>query len=265
MKVAVISKDGTASVGKKSFIISLASTFSKTQRKRVTVMATDSMKSMLDMVEQKTKPTGAMSMTVYKALLENAALDDNEIQDYGIRIGVEEVFAFDIFGSTMSRGDLEKLFITTLSKIKTDLTLINVIGDHESMFNKRVLDECDVVLYAFNASKEAFSDVLDYLKGLSYEQQIKTGCICLRYDDRVISEKKMSSMIQKNARNLMVFPYNVVIAKLGIDGELNRIAELVMRGEPETIKLRSRLLEVMSYLFDSSGRKYIKEVSQWLT
>lgn len=265
MKVAVISRDRTSSVGKKSFILTLATVFAKTQRKRVTLMGTESMEDMLSMTEIRSFKSGAASMTVYQALLESASLQDDEIEEYGIRVGAEEVFAFDIFSSTMDRPGLEKLFLTTLKKLHTELTIVNIEGDPDSYFNKCVMDECDLILYAFNASKPALKKVKSYLESLSYEQDLKTGCICLKYDERVISEKKMSSAIQKNARNLMVFPYNPVIAKLGIDGQLNRIGELLISGNPEVIKLRSRILEVMCYMFDSSNRKYIKGVEQWPT
>lgn len=262
MKVAVISNLETQQ-GRSCFIVLLASVFSRSQRKRSSIYSTGDMKNLLSSVEVKTTQTSAKSVSVFRAMLDAATIKDDEIYDYANRIGDEEVFAFNLLDSSFERDELEELFITTMNKDRSDLRLFEIVGPLDNPFNQKVLQNVDAVINIFNHNTASIDAVRDYVE--NYDKNIvrRTGFVCQKYDANVVGEKKLGHLIKMNARNFIVLPYNPIVGKEAIDGTLNTLARYIVTGHNEVVGLRSKLLEVMQFLFDSPKHKYIRGVSEW--
>ena len=262
MRVAVISSRG-GQEGKSSLIVLLSILFVRTQGRRVSILSTGSMKELLNTVILKGDLKAAKSVSVFKTIIEGNVCRSDELEDYAYRIGEEGVCAFDLFSSLTDVHELDTVFHNTLEKLNADLVLIEVNGDLNEERNKAVLDSTDAILYVFNHSCQSIADLKGYRS--VYDQSIvrRTGYICQKYDEKVLGEKKLGKLLGVNARNLMVFPYNPVIVKESIDGKLDTVARFVCQGHHEVVGLRSRIMEIMQFLFDSPDHKYIKEVSEW--
>lgn len=262
MKVAVISNQETQ-CGRSSFILLLASVFARSQRKRVSVFSTGSIGSMIGYVDVKTPKTAITSISVFKAMLGTGNVNDKELYDYALRIGEEEVFAFDIFSSSIEDWQLHDLFFKIINKMKTELILIEIVGSPKEEFNKSVLKNVDAVIDIFNHNQKSITAVKEYVE--NFEQAIvkRTGYVCQKFDPQTIGEKKLSTLIQMNKRNIMLLPYNPVIAKECLNGTLNTVAKYIVEGNNEVINLRIKICEIMQFLFDSPSYKYIKGVNEW--
>ena len=262
MIVAVISNPSTPS-GKSSFITALATTFAHTQNKVASIFSTEEMSDYLETVTVQARPIGAQSMNVYNALMTNGQLQGEEYYDYANRIGDERVYAFNIFGAHLDQRILEKLFITTLSRCDSELVLVEIAGDYTSPFNQEVINLCHSFIYVANTDNKSFKQIDAYKKTMTFDAFERTGFIFQKYDDKVISEKQVSKRIGIPIRNMLIMNYNPVVQKLALEGEQDRLGQLIASGHGETIKLRMRMLETMQYLFDSPNHKYIKDPSTW--
>lgn len=262
MKVAVISNQETQ-CGRSSLILLLAAVFSRSQRKQVSIFSTGTISSMINYVDVKTPKTAITSISVFKAMLSTGTVNDKEIYDYALRLGEEEVFAFDIFSSLIEDWQLRDLFFKIINKIKTELILIEVVGSLEDEFNKEVLKNVDAVINVFNHNQKSITAVRNYVD--NFEQSIvrRTGYVCQKFDPQTIGEKKLSTLIQMNSRNIMLLPYNPVIEKECLNGTLNTVAKYIISGNNEVVNLRMKLCEIMQFLFDSSSYKYIRGVKEW--
>ncbi len=262
MKVAVISNN-PGQVGKSSFILLLASLFARTQRKQVTVLSTGSLAEMYAQAAIDNRGQESKSINVYSAFIRAAAVSNDSVLDYANRIGSEEVYTLDIFSAAIKLEDMQELFLTTLNAIKTELILVEIAGDINTEFNHTVMNECDVVLNVFNATRQSMEAVKKYTEEYDERVVARTGFVCQKYDAKGLGEKRIASTAGINIRNMMVVPYNTVVIKKCFEGELNTIAKAITEGNSEVISLRIKLLEVMQYLFDSDKYKYIKGPSEW--
>lgn len=262
MKVAVISNQ-SMQTGKSSLILMLASTFARTQHKRVILLSTGDMKDMLDQAYVDYRAENTKSVQVYRAALKTALVSRSSCLDYGMRVGEEEVFAFNLFATTMERNELEELFLATMNTVRVELTLVEVKGGLEDPFNKRVLSECDAILNVFNMSPASLDAVLNYRNNFDTKCVLRTGYVCQKYDANALSESRVAKAIEINKRNLLAIPYNPAVIVKSYNKELNTIGQLVAEGNNAVIDLRMKLLEIMQYLFDDGKYKYIKGVSEW--
>lgn len=263
MKVAILSNQ-PGQVGKSVLSILFSTLFSITQGKTAVLFSTEDMQGLYNMVNVSAVASQIKSMSVYKALLETNALMGNEIIDYSDRIGSTDVFAFNIFSAAMERSDLESIFIDTLNKCDVELSLVEIKGDVNSPFNKRILYMCDAIMYVFNPNRSSIEAMKEYKEKIDKRLLLKTGFVCQQYDANVLSEKRLAKDADINLRNLTVVPRCASIAKFAYDGNLEQLAEAIKVGLPEVTILRPKLLEIMQSIFDDGRIKYIKGVEHWL-
>lgn len=262
MKVAVISQEQTS--GKSTFMCLLGGIFSRSQSKNVAIMSTGSAQENMSIVDIKDTSKELRSIHVFRALLDSDAITNTELFDYGFRQGEENVFIYDVMGTVMDDDEKKELFFETLSKVPADLTLVEIKGNIKEPFNMKVINACDAVLYVFNHSKTSIDNVRAYIDDPKLASiAIRTGYVCAKYDRNVIGEKKLGTLMKMNARNIMLFPYNSVVAKKAIEGDLSDIVYNIMKGDNEVLVLRSKFLEVMQYLFDTDRFKYIRGIEEW--
>lgn len=262
MNIAVISSPKTAS-GQSSFISMLASVFSLTQDKRAAILSTDDINDIISMNETKDTQSLVKSPNVYRAQIMSASIKNEDIWDYGFRLGIENVYAFDIAPKTLPPDEQVDVFSKTLARIKAPMVLLEITGDPCSDTNTELLKLCDVVLYVFNHTPKEYAHIKRYIETSKAGHVINTGYVCQRMDARVTSEKAISKEINVDVKRIMQIPYNPVIPKEAMKGKLNTLADYIARGHYEVVELRMKFLEIMQYLYDGSSKKYIKEVSKW--
>lgn len=274
MNIAVISSPGIAS-GKSSFISLLATTFASTQQKRVAIFSTGDINELISLNETMDNASLIKSANIYRAQILSSSIREEEIWDYGFRLGEGEVFAFDIAPRTLPINEQVEVFEKTLARVKAPMVLVEIQGDPTEDLNKHILKICDVVLYVFNFNPKDIK-VVKHFMGNADPQVIKeklntldpnivykTGYICQKFDNCATSEKEVAKLLNVDSKNVMQVPYNPVVAKLCMQGRLNNAARLIVKGSHEIVALRPKLLEVMQYLYDNQSRKYIKGVDKW--
>lgn len=263
MKVAVISKNNS-SVGKSSFIIMLASLFSRTQRKTVALFSTDdASESFMEMAMVDDRATVTKTVSVYKALLESEIIHSEEVLDYGMRVGNENVWLYNIFSAAMKKHEIEELFLKTIGRIKVDLVLVEVKGDLNSEFNCKVLNECDAILCLFESSRQSLNFVKDYVENFDRKIVARTGYVCQKFEADAISGKRLLNYAGLHERSTMFIPYSPFVVEHTWKGDLNIVAKKICDCEPKVLPLRMKLVEVMQYLFDTNTYKYIKDYTNW--
>lgn len=261
MKVAVISNP--VQCGKSAFCVLLGTLFAKTQAKITVILSTDKMDDILSAVQVKRDKSVITSVSAFDAALSTGAVRNEELFDYGLRIGENQCFAYDIYDSTYDRQQLDKILLKAIHNLKSDLTLIEISGDLNKEINKQVLQKADVILYLFTTSMNSIKGISDYKQEYPRELTVKTGYICSKYNQNIVGEKMLAKLLNMSVKNIMLFPYNTIIAKEALAGTLETITKFIATGHNEVVNLRPKLLEVMQYLFDTPMQKYIKEANTW--
>jgi CO dehydrogenase nickel-insertion accessory protein CooC1 len=127
-----------------------------------------------------------------------------------------------------------------------------------------VLENADAVLYLFECSRHSLSLLGEYKSKMKSHVVARTGYICSKYDREVVNEKRLAASAGINERSLMQFPYNRKVMRSGFDGSLEECMDLIIKGSPETLNIRPKLLEIMQFLFDSGRGQYIRGFDKWV-
>lgn len=262
MKVAIVSNQ-ESQVGKSVLTVLLGGLFAQTQEKRAVIFSTGNLKSLHNQVNLGTVDTKIKTMNIYKALLQSASLQDNELLDYADRIGSDSLYSYDIFSSKITEQDEEDLFLKTLEKCNYELILVEVKGNLFTNFNTNVLRQSDAILYVFNLNPSSIEMLKEYNNTYDKNCVVRTGYVCQKYEPAVRSEKRIAKELGVNKKLLMQLPYNSNIMEACLDGELNSLISKIRTGDASVANLRINLLKIMQYLFDSNGIKYIKGVESW--
>ncbi len=263
MKVAVISENGRPS-GKTTFCLCLGMLFAMTQGKTSVIFSNGKMDDLFNSVKNKKDKSLLTSVSVLQSVLQSSSDVVQDILDYGVHIGGEQFYAYDLFDSTYDLPYLYETLSMAMRRVKVDLILVEVQGDYRAEEQKRILMESDAVLYLFEPSLKAIAAAKDYHENMPEYIEKRTGYICSKYDSFVTSEKAIAKQVGITVRNLMLFPYNSNLAKEALLGTLDTVPRYIAIGRPEVMNLRIKLVEVMQYLFDSARVKYIKDQTKWI-
>lgn len=262
MIIAVMSEQSTQ-VGMSSFISLLGSFYAKTQHRKVAILTTGDIHDIMQLNDVKESKELVKSINVYRAIATSNVITDDELFDYGYRLGKEEVFAFENPGGELTIDKQVDSFKEILRRIHAGMTLVEIKGDLNSPINASILAIADVRLYVFNHSRQGMALAKHYRETSSKEAVQRTGFVCLKYDRNVCSEKTIAATLGESIKRVMIVPYNSLIAKKCLDGTLNTMATLIATGNAEAINLRPKLLEVLQYIYDTQTRKVIKGVGEW--
>lgn len=262
MKVAVISNQ-VGQVGKSVLSLLLGLTFSYTQKRQSIILSTGNCSDLYSQCSIDKSQDGLRNTNIYKALMQNAVLQGEEILDYADRIGKTNVFAFNIFDAQIERDQLELLFCNTLDSLKSELVLVEFSGDLNDNFNRNMLYACDAILYVFNPNQHSIAAMQDYRNNFDKNCVVRTGYVCQQYCPDMISENRIVKTLNMDKKCFMYLPYNEAIVKACYFGEIESLVKPIATGAPETINLRNKLLEIMQYLFDAPSYKYIKGYADW--
>jgi len=262
MKVAVISSQETQT-GKSTLALLLGSLFARTQARTAVVLSTDKLVEDLKTVRTKKEVSIANSVSVFEAVMSTGAAMGRELLDYGVKVGENECYVFDIFDTQYDRAQLNSLFLKTLNAIEAELVLVEIDNEAGEEFNKEVLTNVDAILYLFTLSPKSIKRMQDWREKMPRYVTSRTGYICSKYDRNTIGEKNISKTIEIPVERILQYPYNANIPKEAFKGTLDTVANCVAYGHEEVINLRPKMEEIMQFLFDSRDFKYIKGASTW--
>lgn len=261
MKVAVISPDKT-SCGKSSFIYLLAGVYSRSQAKSVSIY------SLADTVEDKYMVTlngngvGTKSPTVFKAMMETSSIGKEDIHDYAIRVGKEDVYLFDFYSCSLDTYDKDQMLVNCMALDSSNLVLVE-LHETESRLSKEILEQCDQVIVMFGTSPKSINAIKTFKETSRAEILHKASYVISQYNPNVMSESKLSKFTGIAVRNTLQFPYNTLIAKETLEGTLDTLCSYIVRGHYELANMRPKMQEVMQVLFDTGRTKSIKPINEW--
>lgn len=271
MKAAVISLAPT--YGKSTFISVLAGVYSRSQKRSVVVMTTGDANDNIQIVDTPVRNDEVANPYVFKSMVEAAELKDESLLNYGVRQGAENVFIFNILGSSMAQNEKEEFFFTAMDKLPATLTLVEICGDYHDEFNRKVIAACDCCLCLIDVSQKSIGMVAEFnrfLKELDAEDKDKlsdkaetVAYVLAKYDPNVMGEKKLTKQTGIAMAGLMKFYYIPALQRYALNGDLDKLAYDIITGINEVVQLRMALYEVMCYLFDAKGRKIIREIGKW--
>lgn len=262
MKVAVISAVPTC--GKSTLIEILGGVYSRSQGREVVVFTTGEARDNINLVENLAKNQALDNPYIIKSMIENATDDADNLRNYGVQAGDEHVFIFDILGSTMSDEDKEEFLLNAIDTIPADLTLIEICGDVTSELNVKVMEKCDCSIILTDISQkglEAVSRCMAELKVAA--MRLNSAIVMSRADAVVASDKKIAQLLKIKTTSLFKFPYNPIIGKLALDGELDKICYKVIVGDHEVAQLRMPMQELMEFLFNTPTRTIVRSMDRW--
>ena len=261
MKVAVISLGST--LGKTCFCATLGGVYSRTQGRPCAIFSTSDAIDNIEIVNIPVKNDDLINPYVAKTQIEQSDKGNESTFNYGLQAGDEKVFIFNIMGCAMDLKEKEEFLIAGINKVPAALTLVEINGDITSELNQTVLKECDMCLCLVDASAKTFRTLEGFIKLLPYRLQDRVAYVISRYDDKVISDKELSKKSNIPMKVMLKFPYSSVVARLAHNGNLDRIAYEIVVGNAEVTQFRVKMQEIMEFIFNTSTRKIVREISRW--
>lgn len=261
MRIGIISN--VARTGKTTVMLSLGYTFSRSQKKKVAIFSTGSLKHIVDPLTALQEKDDAATTGVFKAMLESRSINGDKLYDYAVRGGRDEVFIFDLFTNNKDAMKSMDFLVSTSKSIDTYMTLIEIQKDLKWLGNREVLDACDVILNVFSPDTVSISAMRSYMAALTPKELKKTLLVCNMYDARIMSEKKLSQFTGKGQNSVLILDYNPSFTKLAMEGNMSSFVDKCMQGHEDFIKYRSELEKIMQVLYDRPKRKIIIPVKDW--
>lgn len=262
MKVAVVTNQ-EGQTGKSVLSLLLGLLFSATQDKESVILSTGDASSMYAQCNIGMAQGALNNTNIYNALMKNAALKGEEIIRYADRISTYNTYAFNLFNARLEEGQLRKLFEVTLAKVVSELAIVEIKGDLNSELNHYALMECGAIFYVFNPNKESIAKLQQYTREYDKNCVQRTIFICQNYPLNMVSENHFVKDIGIAKRSFIYLPYNEAVVKACYEGNVDSLIPSIIKGEPETITLRQKLLEMMQALFDTDRYKYIRGFAEW--
>lgn len=261
MKVALISPAQTC--GKTTFAQVLASVYSRTQGKDVAIISTGDGRDNLEIADTEGFTKDTSNAHVFKSIIEASDGSDKSLLNYGAQAGDEHVYIFDINGNTLSPREKVELAEVAVSKLPASLTLIEICGDLNSPMNQGVLRQCHVALLCVDVSSKSLRNLKAFKESLPGVLASNSGIVLTRHDPNVLSDKAMKGLINLDVSNILRFPYSPVLQKMSFNKQLDRVAYMIVQGDPTVQQFRMPMLEIMQYLFDTDKRKIIRGMDKW--
>lgn len=262
--MAVLSKDNSRA-GKTAFIVLVSGLFTLLKRERAAVFSdsrTEDYPKMCSMSDDN-KASGYMS--VLRANLMNDCINQEDLFAYGRLISSTMCYVFDIMHATLSDVDIEEMFMKCVNLCESQLLFVDINGSKEEDKTNRIIESCDALFYLFNCDYKSIEEAKVYRESMPAEFLNITGFVCTRFDPRAISEKFIASKLGIKQRALLLFPYNQMILKSSMEGNLNSLCKSIMVGDPTVVDLRVKLQEILAFLFneDRDKFKYIPDIKDW--
>ena len=260
MKVAVLSAVPTS--GKTTLLEVLGGVFSLSQGRSVGLFTTGNMAEMYEMTASSTT-TDQSSADILQAMIDTNP-HDPMLLDYGVQIGEEHVYAYEIANSEAKDEDKVKFMQSALDNIPVDLALIELTGDLHTKLNIEMLKHADCSLFLIPPTTKAileYKAVLDSLPRCAALFNMAYVACPINY--QILSDKSMAQRMGVKLENLYKVPYNATVQKLSMAGTLDTICDKVVRGDSTVVNLRESLLELMRYIFDSEEYKVIRGIDKW--
>lgn len=260
MKVAILSAVPTS--GKTALLEVLGGVFSLSQGRSVGLFTTGSMQEMYDMTTS-TTTVDQQSADILQAMIDTNP-HDPMLLDYGVQLGEEHVYAYDITNSEANEDEKIKFMKSALDNIPVDLAMIELTGDLHTSMNIEMLKHVDCSLFLIPPTNKAITEyqkLLDTLPRCAALFNMAYVACPINY--QVISDKSMAGRMGVKLENLYKVPWNAVIQKLSLAGTLDTICDKIVRGSNDVVNLRQSLLELMCYIFDSEEIKIIRGIDKW--
>ena len=240
----------------------LAATFTISQGKTAAIFSTGDLSDLINSVET-SESDAKPQPDIVKTMIETSP-NDKLILDYGTRVGMENVFLYDVLGANMDEEDKADFIKTAINAIPVDLTIVELTGDITSRLNQEVLKEVDCSLFLIPTCWKAVNTFADTINNLP----VCPGRYNMKYisaiiDPRSIGDKKFVSMIGGKIEDVIRFPENDLIPKEALAAHLDAIAQKIVVGDPQYVDLRQSMYEMMSYIFDSLDYKVIRPIAKW--
>lgn len=261
MKVAVLSPESMS--GKSTLAAILGGVYAHSQGKICAVLSTGDLVDNTEIAQTDFIKNDASNPYIFKSMLASAQKNDQSLFDYGIRMGGENVFFFDILSAKMDEVDKEETFYDCIKKVPADLTIVEICGDWKSDFNQECMKLCDCYLVLFTHSHKSFRILKKFREEQTEDFLSRAAFVCSKYNPAVISEKALSASVGIPIANLFGFPHNVAIQSYAMKSQIDKLAYSIIVADYEVQNVRMKIMEMMQFIFDSSDRKVIKEIAKW--
>ena len=238
-------------------------TFAASHGRPVALYSTGPMQDFLETVTDDNDQKDLTSPEVIKAMIESSA-GDTALLDYGIKIGFEPVYFYDIMSIDMPLDEKVEFLQEAIKSIPVELSLIEIQGDPESDLNKLILKECDCMILLVPPSVKSLSNWASFANHIPNCMAKYNLCVCgSQVNSDILSDKNMAKRMDLDDKHFYKYPYNIFIPKLSLSGVLDSACEKICKGEPGYVELRRPIYDILSFIFNRPGLNLIRSVEEW--
>lgn len=260
MKVGILSVVPTC--GKTTLTELLAGVFTITQGRTAAIFSTGDLSDFEKSVELSTQ-TGSTEPDIVRAFIETNS-GDEMLLDYGARVGMENVYLYNVLGAEMEEYDRIDFLKKAIKAIPVDLTLVEFTGDLSSEINQSIIKELDCCLCLVYPSWKAIDMSRNIRKQLPQCTAVTNMIfVSAMIDPKNIGDKKMATLLGTKQENLLRFPRVDTLQKESLVGHLDTCCGKIVAGEGIYAQLRQPLQEVMQYIFDTQFYNVIRPIDKW--
>lgn len=260
MKVGILS--AVPMCGKTTLMELLAAVFTISQKRTAAIFSTGDLEDLKASVELHSNDDRPKS-DIIRTMIE-ASAGDKLLLDYGTRVGMENVFLYDVLGADMEDEDKADFLKKAVNAIPVDLTLVEFTGDLTNVINQEVFKEMDCCFLLVPTNWKAIQCYTKTLEQMPvcparYNNKIVSAII----DPRSVGDKKFAQLLGVKPEEMLRYPEMDLIPKESLAAHLDAIGQKIVIGDPAWQPLRMPFYEMMVYMFDTEFYKVIRSIDKW--
>ena len=261
MKVGILS--AVPMCGKTTLMELLAAVFTISQGRTAALFSTGDLSDLVNSVETIDPDTKAKP-DIVRTMIETSP-GDKLLLDYGTKIGMENVYLYDVLGAEMEEEDKIDFLTKAIDSVPVDLTVVEFTGDLTSEINRRLFQEMDCSLFLVYPCWKAISNYRRIWGQMPVCPAFhNTKTVAAMIDPKSIGDKKMATMLGVKVQDVMKFQENDLIPKEALAVHLDACAQKIVNGDPQWVMFRMPFYEIMHFIFDPpTGGSVIRPIEKW--
>lgn len=263
MRVAVVSAKNQQ-VGKTALSLMLTNAYPNAVGRESVYVTNGSLNEILQLETfSKNSVSIENSINVLTALSSTDNLTKEDILDYAYRPTNTNAMLFDIYSKTVGEDEAHDNFMSVVEKLGSRFIVMDLNGGVNDSSVKRLMDECDVILYVFRPIKEDCDAAKEYIESLDPDEKLKVKLLCNMWDSTGIKKKTVQEYMKIRGNSMLWFPYHPNIQRTMFEGRLCILNRLMIEGRDQCLALRQPIKDILSFLCDTTSLKVVQDITKW--
>lgn len=177
-------------------------------------------------------------------LIDNGAIDDQEILDYAFQY-TKNSWLLNVADPSLTGRDREQVIMHAYSRVPTDVVVCDNSEDIDSPLTQSLLDESDMLFIVVDMSLKCRKHLDAWLKSPQLKDSPNVYILVNRYNEVTSAVRNYAKVISTPANRVCKLHYNPWIEKCTTISQLHTVLPLARDLDPRVANLNNDMSEII--------------------